>query len=187
MSFMTIFIIALGLAMDAFAVSITSGITIKRMHLRHALIIATFFGIFQAIMPVFGWSIGYFAANLVSSFDHWIAFTLLVFIGGKMIYEAYHDDPNDEKHGNPLNIYILFTLAIATSIDAAAVGITLSFLNVSIIQPAVIIGVVTFLLSFAGTYIGNTFGDFFEKKIEFFGGLVLIGIGFKILIQHLFK
>jgi manganese efflux pump family protein len=186
MSFVTIALIAIALAMDAFAVSITSGVTIKKMHLHHALRIAGLFGLFQAIMPVAGWSVGRIAADFVQNFDHWIAFALLLFVGIKMIYEAAIFDKDNDRRSDPLNLYILLTLAFATSIDAAAVGITMSFLNVAIIQPALIIGVITFCISFAGIYIGNKFGDLFGKKIEIIGGLVLIGIGVKIVIEHLF-
>jgi putative Mn2+ efflux pump MntP len=185
MSFITIALIAVALAMDTFAVSISSGVTIKKMHLHHALRIAGFFGIFQAIMPVAGWSMGRFAANFVRDYAHWIALILLLFVGIKMIHDAVHID-KDKKERSTLNLYMLFTLAFATSIDAAIVGITLSFLNVAIIQPALIIGVITFCISFAGIYIGKKTGDLFGKKIEILGGLVLIGIGLKIIIEHFF-
>lgn len=186
MSLPTIILIALALAMDAFAVSITSGVTICKMKLHHSLRIAAFFGFFQALMPVFGWSIGRFAANFVKTFDHWVAFGLLAIIGGKMIYESFVLDAERKDKTDPLNLYILFTLAIATSIDAAAVGISLSFLDVSIIAPAIIIGMITFATSFMGTWIGQKCGDVFGDKIEIAGGIVLIGIGCKIVIGHLF-
>lgn len=186
MSLSTIILLALALAMDAFAVSITSGITIGKMHLRHALRIAAFFGFFQAVMPIVGWSVGLFAADQIEAFDHWVAFALLTTIGGKMIYESFILEAENKKKADPLNLYILFTLAIATSIDAAAVGISMSLLKVQIIQPALIIGVITFVVSFVGTIIGQKFGDLFGEKIEIIGGVVLIGIGCKILIEHLF-
>jgi manganese efflux pump family protein len=186
MSLITIFFIAIALSMDALAVSISSGVTIRKMHLRHALRIAGFFGLFQAFMPVAGWSIGRFAADLIQSYDHWVAFALLLVVGIKMIYEASILDPEKEERSDPLNIYILLTLAFATSIDAAAVGITMSFLKVEIIQPAIIIGLITFFISLAGIYIGNKSGSFFGNKIEIIGGLVLIGIGIKIVIEHVF-
>lgn len=191
MSFITIFFIAVALAMDAFAVSITSGVTICRMHLRHALRIAAFFGGFQALMPILGWSLGRFAANYIMAYDHWVAFSLLAFVGGKMSWDALRgdkdkDEDKDEVTRDPLNFYILLTLAFATSIDAAAVGISLSFLKVDIIQPALIIGVITFFISLSGTFIGCRFGDKFGSKIEIIGGLVLIGIGIKIVIDHQF-
>lgn len=171
--------------MDAFAVSITSGITIRHLRVKHALKIALFFGFFQAIMPVIGWLLGVSVRHAISGFDHWIAFGLLNIIGGKMIYESFKLQPNKEEI-DPQNIYVLFLLSIATSIDALAIGLSLSFLKVAIIFPAIIIGIITFLLSFLGVHIGNKVGHFFEKKIEMIGGLVLIGIGFKILIEHLF-
>jgi putative Mn2+ efflux pump MntP len=182
---LSILLISLGLAMDAFAVSITSGITIKYLKIRYALKIALFFGFFQAIMPVIGWLLGVSVRHAISGFDHWIAFGLLSIIGCKMIYESFKLQSDKEKI-DPQNIYILFILSIATSIDALAIGLSLSFLKVAIIFPAIIIGLVTFLLSFLGVHIGNRIGHFFEKKIEMIGGLVLIGIGFKILVEHLF-
>lgn len=184
MNFLSILLIAAGLAMDAFAVSITSGITVRHLRIKHALKIALFFGFFQAIMPIIGWLSGMSLRNIISGFDHWIAFGLLSIIGCKMIYESFK---LKKEKINPQNIYILFILSIATSIDALAVGLSLSFLKVAIILPAIIIGVVTFLLSFFGVYVGNKVGHFFERKIEMIGGLVLIGIGLKILIEHLFR
>ncbi len=173
--------------MDACAVSLSAGVTMRTMKLRHALRMAAFFGAFQAIMPIAGWSVGRFAAGLIQSFDHWVAFFLLAIIGGKMIYEAIRKDAGDkEEKKDPHNVYILLTLAFATSIDAAAVGISLSFLQVTIIQPSIIIGVVTFFVSLLGTAIGCKAGDIFGSRIEILGGIILIGIGVKILIQHLF-
>jgi putative Mn2+ efflux pump MntP len=185
LSLITIVLIAVALAMDTFAVSITSGATIKKMHLHHALRIALIFGGFQAIMPLAGWSIGRFAETYIQTYDHWVAFALLVFIGGKMIYEASHLK-EDYGRSDPLNLYILLMLAFATSIDAAVVGITLSFINIQIVTPVLIIGAVTFLISFTGMYIGKKSGDYFGKKIEIIGGLVLISIGIKIVIEHQF-
>ena len=184
MDILTILIIAIGLAMDAFAVSITSGLTIKKIKIGHAFRIAFFFGLFQAVMPVIGWLAGLGLKDFIASIDHWIAFILLVFVGGKMIYEStMMVEDKDEK--DPLNVHVLLVLSIATSIDALAVGISLSFLNIEIATPAIIIGIVTFVLSFLGVYIGEKFGHFFESKIEVIGGLTLIGIGTKILLEHL--
>ena len=185
MNIVTIFFIAFGLAMDAFAVAITSGIAIKDVKANHAFKIALFFGGFQALMPVVGWLSGIGLKGFILGIDHWVAFGLLSFIGAKMIYESAKMGPAAKK--SPLNIYTLLILSIATSIDALAVGVTFAFLNIAIIIPVVIIGVVTFLLSFSGVFIGNRIGHFFEKKIEIAGGLVLIGIGIKILTGHLFK
>lgn len=184
MSFISILFISLGLAMDAFAVSISSGLTIHRLRVGHAFRIALFFGVFQAIMPVIGWLAGLSVQEYIASIDHWIAFALLSIVGGRMIYESsvLGDDKNEK---DPLNIYVLLMLSIATSMDALAVGLSLSFLNIAIALPAIIIGCVTFALSFAGVYIGDRFGHFFESRIEIAGGLILIGIGIKILIEHL--
>jgi len=180
-----IFLIGIGLAMDAFAVSVTSGVTLRRMRLHHAMRIALFFGVFQAIMPLLGWWSGRFFSGYIQQYDHWVAFILLAFVGGKMIYEAQVIGA-DASAPDPLNVYVLFTLAIATSIDALAVGVTFSFLAVDIWQTIAIIGVVTFVLSFVGTQLGKSFGHLFENRLEMVGGLILIGIGTKILIHHLF-
>lgn len=184
MDVLSILLIALGLAMDAFAVAISSGYMIKHIKTKNALTIAIFFGLFQAIMPIIGWLSGMTLRNFIAGFDHWIAFGLLCIIGGKMIYESFKLETTENKI-DPLNIYVLFILSIATSIDALAVGLSLSFLKVAIALPAIIIGIVTFILSFLGVYIGNKVGHFFEKKIEVIGGLILIGIGIKILVEHL--
>jgi putative Mn2+ efflux pump MntP len=170
--------------MDAFAVSITSGITIQCLQIKHALRIAFFFGLFQALMPIVGWLAGIGLKSYVEAFDHWIAFSLLVFIGAKMIYEAVWIK-EVEKKCDPLNLVVLLGLAVATSIDALAVGITFAFLKVSIITPAVLIGCITFGISLSGVFIGNKVGDKLGSKMEVIGGLILIGIGIKILLQHL--
>lgn len=184
MGILNILLISVGLGMDAFAVSVTSGAAIRRMHIRHALLIAGFFGAFQAIMPYIGWRLGGLAAGFIGEFDHWVAFGLLLIIGGKMIVEAIFGDA-DEEPKDPLNLYVLFVLAIATSIDALAVGVTFSFLKVSIYAPILVIGLVTFGMSVTGTYIGNRLGHAFnEKAVEVLGGLILIGIGTKILVEH---
>ncbi|MBE0461507.1 MAG: manganese efflux pump [Candidatus Aminicenantes bacterium] len=184
MDIIIIIFIAFGLAMDAFAVSITSGLTIKHLRINNALKIAIFFGSFQAIMPLIGWSAGLGFRDFISGVDHWVTFGLLSIVGCKMIYESSKMGSNEKKI-DPLNVYVLFILSIATSIDALAVGLSLSFLNVPIALPAIIIGVVAFLLSLVGVYIGNRIGHFFERKIEIIGGVILIGIGVKILIEHL--
>jgi len=185
MDFITIFIIAVGLAMDAFAVSIASGVTLKCFQARPAFRVALFFGGFQAIMPVLGWLAGSSFKQYIEAYAHWVAFGLLAFIGGKMIYESFVIKDTESKC-DPNNITTVFILAIATSIDALAVGLSFSVLQVQIITPVIIIGIVTFLLSLAGVYIGGKFGSLFENKIELLGGLVLIGIGVKILFENLF-
>jgi manganese efflux pump family protein len=184
MQIFQIVLIAVGLAADSFAVSVSSGAIIEKLRLRHAMRIALFFGFFQGLMPWIGWRIGLFASGFIRSFDHWLAFGILCFIGGKMVYGSRRLKGEVEEAANPLNLYVLFSLAIATSIDALAVGITFSFLNIAIIEPVLIIGIVTFVFSFAGTYIGEYFGHIFEDKIELAGGLILIAIGCKILIEH---
>jgi len=183
MDMITILLIAIGLAMDALAVSIASGLSIKDLRISNAATIALFFGSFQAFMPVIGWIAGLSARDLISGIDHWIAFGLLSLIGCKMILSSTRIGSN-EKEIDPLNISALLVLAIATSIDALAVGLSLSFLKMAIVTPAVIIGLVTFVLSFIGVFVGNVSGHFFENKIEIVGGLILIGIGVKILIEH---
>ncbi|MHC4800052.1 MAG: manganese efflux pump MntP [Planctomycetota bacterium] len=184
MDMITITFVAFGLAMDAFAVSITSGITIRKLRINHALRIAVFFGSFQAAMPVIGWLAGMSMRGFIAGVDHWIAFGLLSFVGSKMIYEAIKIEA-DEKVINPLNLYVLLMLSVATSIDALAVGVSFAFLKISIATPIIVIGIVTFLLSYFGTFIGNRLGHFFERKIEIVGGLILIGIGTKIMVEHL--
>ncbi len=184
MDLITIIVIAFGLAMDAFAVSVASGFTIKKLKIGHALRIAVFFGAFQAIMPAIGWLAGLSLRDLIRDFDHWVAFGLLVLIGAKMIYESFKLEA-DRKQIDPLKLDVLLMLAIATSIDALAVGVTFAFLNVAIVWPVIIIGLITLATSFVGVYIGDKFGHIFESKIELVAGLVLIAIGLKILLEHL--
>jgi len=179
----TILLIAVGLSMDAFAVAITFGLGMRVLHFRYAFRIALFFGLFQALMPIIGYLAGLSIRGFVERFDHWIAFGLLSFIGSKMIYEAFSLE--DERPMDPQDLLLLLTLAFATSIDALAVGLSLSFLKVDIVQPAVIIGVTTLLISFAGVIIGQRMGHLFEKKIEIAGGIILIIIGIKILCEHI--
>jgi len=176
MDLITITFIAFGLAMDAFAVSITSGITIKQLRIHNALKVAVFFGSFQAIMPIVGWLAGLSLRDFISGVDHWIAFGLLSLIGCKMIYESMKMESGD-KAINPLNVYVLLMLSVATS--------SFAFLKVSIVTPIIVIGIVTFGLSLLGVFVGDRFGRFFEKKIEIVGGLILIGIGIKIVVEHL--
>ncbi|MBS3920919.1 MAG: manganese efflux pump [Deltaproteobacteria bacterium] len=184
MDTLTLLLIAFGLSMDAFAVSVSNGMTIKHQRANHAFRIGIFFGSFQALMPLIGWSAGLNLRDLISGVDHWIAFGLLSLIGCKMIYESTKMG-GKRKETFPLSLWMLLMLSIATSIDALAVGISFALLNISIITPILVIGTVTFILSFLGVLIGNKAGHFFEKKIEVLGGLILIGIGVKILIEHL--
>jgi len=185
MVLITIIIIAIGLAMDAFAVSVVSGAAYKQLKIKHAFRIALFFGGFQAFMPLIGFLAGQSVKEYIADYDHWVAFALLCAVGAKMVYESTRIRPA-EQNLQAFNLSVLLILAVATSIDALAVGITLSLLKIPIITAAIIIGVITFALSYAGVYIGKNFGHFFESKIEALGGLVLIGIGCKILLEHLF-
>ena len=184
MDLVTIIVIAVALAMDAFAVSIVSGAAYRRLKVKHALRMAVSFGGFQALMPLIGSLAGLTIRKYIASYDHWAAFGLLAAVGGKMIYESFKIKPL-RKNFNPANVVVLLLLSVATSIDALAVGITLSFLQVSIAKAVVIIGLVTFALSYLGVYIGKKVGHFFENKIQAIGGLVLIVLGLKILIEHL--
>jgi len=184
MGLFTIIIIAVGLAMDAFAVSIVTGAAYQQLKIKHALRMALFFGGFQAIMPLVGSLAGLSIKAYVIPYDHWVAFGLLCTVGGKMIYESFKIK-TAEQNVNPANIFILLVLSFATSIDALAIGITLSFLRVSLVMAVSIIGLVTFVLSYLGVFIGKKFGHFFEHKIEAFGGIVLVSIGLKILLEHL--
>ncbi len=177
------FIIALGLSMDAFAVSMSNGLSLKCFRIRSATIIAIFYGGFQALMPVLGWLAGRGLQSILSRFAPWIAFGLLLFIGAKMIYEAHFLKEEESKSCNPEKLLVVFTLAIATSIDALAVGFSLAMLDQSILVPILIIGLVTFVLSYLGVWLGNRFGSRFGNKIEILGGVILIGIGVKILLQ----
>jgi manganese efflux pump family protein len=179
-----VFFLAVGLAMDCFAVAVASGYAIKAMKMRHAFTIAAFFGTFQAVMPVLGWLAGRSFTPWLTTLDHWLAFGLLAGIGCKMIYEAFRITEM-EKEPARMNLSTLLLLSVATSIDALAVGLSLSILHTPIATPALIIGIVAFVLSFAGTYIGQHMGRRFENKLEALGGLILIGIGIKILVDHL--
>ena len=178
-----ILFIGIGLAMDAFAVSVCKGLSMKKMSWRNASIIALYFGIFQTIMPVIGFLLGTSFSNIVESIDHWIAFVLLAVIGGKMIKESF--DNESEKENDSIDFKTMFVLAIATSIDALAVGITFAFLKTNIWFSVAIIGIITFWISLIGVKIGNKFGDKFGNKAEFFGGIILILMGMKILLEHL--
>ena len=183
MPFITIIVIAVGLAMDALAVSIVSGATFRELKIRHALRIALFFGGFQALMPLAGSLAGLTLKRHMASYDHWVAFVLLGAVGAKMIYESFKIEPADRVR-DPSNLLTLLVLSVATSIDALAIGVTLSLITSSIVAAAAIIGLVTFVLSYMGVVIGKRFGHFFENKIEIAGGLVLIAIGVKILAEH---
>ena len=183
MGCLEIILISIGLAMDAFAVSVCKGVQIKKLDYDKMIIVGLYFGSFQAIMPTIGYLLGTTFDDLVTQIDHWIAFVLLSFIGLKMIKETLKKD--ESKINEKLDLKTMLVLAIATSIDALAVGITFAFLNVNLILSITIIGIVTFLISIIGVKIGNKFGNKYEKKAEFIGGLILILLGLKILLEHL--
>jgi manganese efflux pump family protein len=195
MSVLTLLLLALGLAMDATAVSIASALAAPRVRARDALLLAFLFGLFQALMPVIGWALGSQFAETISAWDHWLAFVLLGGIGAKMIHEAithHHpgvpgarkpDKPPPAR--NPFHLGTLALMALATSIDALAAGVTLPLLEVRLVMAATVIGGVTFVLCLLGVSVGRRFGEPLEGKLDIFGGLVLIGIGTKTLIEHL--
>lgn len=183
MSFPELLILAVGLAMDAFAVAVCKGLSLRTLKLQQALLVGVWFGLFQALMPALGWLLGSAFSGLVQSVDHWVAFVLLSIIGGNMIREGLQG--GDENCDPSLSFGVMLLLAVATSIDALAVGITFAFLNVSILLAVALIGVVTFTISAVGVKMGNLFGARYKSKAEFFGGAVLILIGLKILLEHL--
>lgn len=190
MSFSAIFALALGLAMDATAVAAARGLLIPAVRLRHVLLVMLFFGGSQALMPLLGWLLGSQLGAVVSAWDHWIAFVLLGGIGGKMLWEARPGAAEDEDEGSkdgadPFGLRVLSVLAIATSIDAFAVGITLPIIGAPLALSLVTIGVVTAVLSACGLFAGRRFGALLGKRLDVFGGVVLIGLGVKILIEHL--
>ena len=192
MGVLEIALIAIGLSMDAFAISIMLGLSItsdtpvKNQKLVFFLIPGLYFGFFQALMPFIGYSAGTVFAQNIQDLDHWIAFALLGFIGGKMIKDSFSKEEETKLNGNPFQFFKMLLLAIATSIDALAVGITLSFFQLNIFIAILIIGLTTFCISSVGVRVGNIFGSRFKSKAEFFGGAVLIMLGLKILIEHLF-
>ena len=184
MEFATTLLIAVGLAMDAFAVAISGGATVREDRIRYALIVGALFGGFQAGMPVLGWLGGASLASFIGAYDHWIAFLLLALIGGKMIVEAVRGDGDGVQFATG-SMTTLLLLAIATSIDALAVGVTFAVLDTPILWPAVTIGAVTFALSAAGVLIGSAFGQVSGRKVEILGGVILIALGLRILLDHL--
>ena len=183
MTVFELFILAVGLSMDAFAVAVCKGLAIGRIKWKHVVIVGLWFGGFQALMPLIGWLLGRQLEGLIKSFDHWIAFVLLALIGANMIREAFGDEESQDSSFSPKT---MLPLAVATSIDALAVGVTFAFLDVSILPAALCIGVTTFALSVVGIRTGAVFGAKFQSKAEIAGGAVLIIMGLKILIEHLF-
>lgn len=185
MHFFEIIIIGIALSMDSFAVSIANGIKIKEINIKHVLKIASSFSLFQAIMPVIGYFLGLSLKSFIQSVDHWIAFTLLGLIGIKMIYESLKT--KDDSQSFFLKKRVIISQSIATSIDALIIGTGLAFLGYSITVSAILIGITTFIFSFCGVYLGKKCGDLLKNKAEIIGGLILIVIGFKVLIDHLIK
>lgn len=183
MGWIEIILISIALAMDAFAVSICKGLAMSKMNWKKGFIVGIYFGVFQALMPIIGYFLGSRFETIVTSIDHWIAFILLAVIGGKMIKDAYENTcENCSDDTTPKTMLIL---AIATSIDALAVGIMFAFLRVNLILAVSFIGIITFFLAILGVKIGNIFGDKYEKKAELAGGCILIVMGIKILLEHL--
>ena len=188
MGLIELFILAVGLSMDAFAVSICKGLSVKKVGVKECCIIGVWFGGFQALMPLIGYLLGSQFKDYITSIDHWIAFILLLIIGVNMIRESRQKEEDEEvcpKEENPFAFKTMLMLAVATSIDALAVGITLAFLNVALAPSVTFIGVTTFVISAVGIRIGNIFGMKYKAKAEFAGGLILICIGVKILLEHL--
>lgn len=182
MRIIELFLLAVGLSMDAFAVSVCKGLSVKNLKPRHVLLAGLYFGSFQALMPVIGYFAGSYFADLISSYDHWIVFLLLTLIGSNMIKESFE---KDQPVNASFRVQTMLLLAVATSIDALAVGISFAFLQVNILYAACIIGVTTFLLSAAGIQIGHVFGSRYKSKAELAGGILLILIGLKVLLEHL--
>jgi len=205
MSFIELFLLAVGLSMDAFAVAVCAGLTMPKLNIKKALVIGLYFGIFQAVMPLIGYLAATLFADMIIVYDHWIAFALLCFLGGKMIIGSFKKDgcadrecpdgtcadrtcPNNvmpDKTETSVMPAQMFPLALATSIDALAVGVSFAFLRVSIISAVSFIGITTFALSLIGVKIGNVFGTRFKSKAELAGGCILVLIGLKILVEHL--
>lgn len=187
MGLVELLLIAVGLSMDAFAVSICKGLGMKEVNLKVAVVLALFFGGFQALMPLIGWALGSQFLGIIGPIDHWVAFVLLAVIGGKMLWEAFHEDASegDGKPADRIDLGEFLILAIATSIDALAVGISFAALSVDIVPSVALIGVITFAFSIAGVFVGNFFGSRYEKPASIVGGVVLILIGTKILLEHL--
>lgn len=187
MSFFELFLIGIGLSMDAFAVAVCQGLCMPKLNLRQGGVIALFFGGFQALMPLIGWFLGAQFADQIKSVDHWIALVLLSLIGGNMIRESMEEEESATSCSveTRLDLGRLLVMAVATSIDALAIGVTFAFLNVQILPAVTLIGITTFVLSLSGVVVGNYFGVRYKKRAELAGGLILICLGIKILLDHL--
>jgi len=177
-------LLAIGLAFDAFAVSVSCGISARQTRISNALIVAGFFGLFQSAMPIVGWAVGSVFENIVAGIDHWVAFVLLSSIGIHMIYESARPE-GKQASINILDLRVLLLLSVATSIDALVAGFSFAFIQIEVIRTVAVIGLVTFILSVIGYHIGENLGHFFRNKVRFLGGIILIGIGVKMLVEHL--
>ena len=182
MGFLELFLISVGLSMDAFAVAICKGLAMQKITLKKALIVGLWFGGFQALMPLIGYFLGIGFADFVSSVDHWIAFILLGIIGGNMIKESCSKE--EECCAPDFSVKTMFAMAVATSIDALAIGVSFAFLKINIWEAVLLIGITTALFSGAGVVIGNLFGSRYKSKAEFVGGFILLAMGLKILLEH---
>ena len=185
MSFIGLFLIAVGLSMDAFAVSICKGLSVKKLRPKHALLVGVYFGGFQFLMPVIGYLLGFRFEHLITNIDHWIAFVLLAFIGGNMIREAFGEEEENSRETAQFDWRHMLPLAVACSIDAFAVGVSFAFMKVNIWFSVIVISVVTGAFSAAGLYIGRVFGARWQKPAQIAGGAVLVLLGLKVLLEHL--
>lgn len=184
MNFISILIIAIGLGMDAFSVAIGVGATVRALSFMPVFRLSFYFGLFQVLMPIAGWFAGMTVANIIAGYDHWIAFGLLAFVGGKMIKESFSKE--EKIHASdPTKGVTLIILSVATSIDALAVGLSFAFLKIPILYPSIIIGIVAFVMTAIGMFFGERLGKVVGKRVEIVGGVILIGIGVKILIDHM--
>ncbi|HKJ05462.1 MAG TPA: manganese efflux pump MntP family protein [Geopsychrobacteraceae bacterium] len=184
MDFLTLFGIAVALAMDAFAVALATSLSLPRLTGRHLFRFGFHFGLFQALMPIIGWLAGLSIREHIEAVDHWLAFLLLGMVGGKMLWEAFHPDIEERSEKDPTRGWSLVMLSIATSIDALAVGLTLSMLGLSIWTPAIVIGLTAGVLTLIGMVLGRRLGMHWGSRVEILGGFILIGIGLKILLEH---
>ena len=182
---LSLLFIAVGLSADCFAVALSSSCAMKTLTRFQILRTSLSFGLFQAIMPVLGWLAGRTLINFIGSFDHWLAFALLGFVGGRMIWESFHPEREDEKKTDFTKGWVLLTLSLATSIDALAVGLSFAFLKVNILAASLTIGITCFLITIIGFILGRKVGEYVGKRAELVGGLILIAIGLKILLTHL--
>ena len=185
MSIYELLLIAVALSADAFAISLCTGLSVKRIGVKQIVVVGLWFGVFQALMPLIGYFLGVQFSDLISDFDHWLVLILLGFIGFKMIKESFSGDEGDEREEKSLKARAMLPVAVATSIDALAAGVSFALLNVRIVPAVSLIGIVTFTLSAAGVYVGHIFGTRFKSKAEFAGGAVLILMGVKIVLEHM--